>query len=280
MMLDCGGRMLDLTGPRVMGILNITPDSFSDGGAFFSPDAALCRVERMIEEGADIVDVGGESTRPGAEPVSVDEELRRVVPVVEAIARRFSIVVSVDTSKPTVMRAAADAGAGMINDVCALRADGALEAARIARVPVCLMHMRGAPRTMQIAPHYADVVAEVRLFLERRLAACIAAGIDRSRLLIDPGFGFGKTLPHNLRLLAGLDDLATLGVPMLVGLSRKSMFGAITGRNVGDRVAASLAAVLLAVQGGARVLRVHDVAETVDVLRVFAAVAQEDRKRI
>jgi dihydropteroate synthase len=279
MMLDCGGRLLDLTVPRIMGILNVTPDSFSDGGDFFVPDAALNQAERMLGDGADIIDIGGESTRPGAEGVSDDEELRRVIPLVEAIVNRFAVIVSVDTSKPAVMRAAAAAGAGMLNDVRALRAPGALEAAREAALPVCLMHMQGAPRTMQDDPRYDDVVADVRRFLERRLAACEASGIPRHRLLVDPGFGFGKALTHNLQLLAGLNGLTDLGAPVLVGLSRKSMLGAITGRDVRDRVAASVAAAVLAVQRGAAIVRVHDVAETADALGVLRAVAEQERGR-
>ena len=271
--------MLDLTVPRIMGILNVTPDSFSDGGDFFVPDAALNQAERMLGDGADIIDIGGESTRPGAEGVSDDEELRRVIPLVEAIVNRFAVIVSVDTSKPAVMRAAAAAGAGMLNDVRALRAPGALEAAREAALPVCLMHMQGAPRTMQDDPRYDDVVADVRRFLERRLAACEASGIPRHRLLVDPGFGFGKALTHNLQLLAGLNGLTDLGAPVLVGLSRKSMLGAITGRDVRDRVAASVAAAVLAVQRGAAIVRVHDVAETADALGVLRAVAEQERGR-
>ena len=279
MMLDCGGRLLDLTVPRIMGIINVTPDSFSDGGDFFVPDAALHQAERMIGDGADIIDIGGESTRPGAEDVSDDEELRRVIPLVEAIVNRFPVIVSVDTSKPAVMRAAAAAGAGILNDVRALRAPGALEAAGDAALPVCLMHMQGAPRTMQENPRYDDVVADVRLFLEQRLAACEASSIPRHRLLIDPGFGFGKTLTHNLQLLGGMNRLTDLGVPVLVGLSRKSMLGAITGRDVRDRVAASLIAAVLAVQRGATIVRVHDVAETADALGVLRAVAEQERCR-
>jgi len=273
MMLDCGGRLLDLTAPRVMGILNVTPDSFSDGGFFLSADAALRRAESIAAQGADIIDVGGESTRPGARPVDIDEELRRVIPVVEAIARRLPLPISVDTSKPAIMRAAADAGAGMINDVRALRLPGALTAARATGLPVCLMHMQGEPQDMQRDPHYVDVVAEVKAFLRQRLATCAAAGIDRARLLVDPGFGFGKGFAHNLGLLAGLRGLTELGAPILVGLSRKSMLGAITGRATGDRVAASLSAALLAVQRGAAIVRVHDVAATVDALKVLLAVA-------
>ncbi len=273
MMLDCGGRLLDLTAPRVMGVLNVTPDSFSDGGVFFAPDAALRRVERMLEEGADLIDVGGESTRPGAADVDADEERRRVVPVIDAIARRFAVPIAIDSSKADVMRAAADVGAGLINDVRALREPGALTAARATGLPVCLMHMQGSPRTMQHAPHYDDVLADVMSFLEQRLRVCEAAGLSRERLLVDPGFGFGKRLAHNLALLAGLQRLSGLRVPILVGLSRKSMLGSITGRDVGERGAASVAAAMLAAQRGAVILRVHDVAETVDALKVMAAVS-------
>lgn len=256
-----------------MGVLNVTPDSFSDGGDFFVPDAALRRAEQMVAEGADIIDVGGESTRPGADAVSMQDERHRVVPVIEALARRLPVPLSVDTSKPEVMRAAADAGASLINDVRALRAPGALAAAASLRLPVCLMHMQGEPRTMQSDPTYGDVVAEVGDFLRARIAACLAAGVPGERLLLDPGFGFGKRLAHNLALLARLPELAEIGPPLLVGVSRKSMLGAITGRPVAERLPAGLAAAVLAAHGGARILRVHDVAPTVDALKVVAAVA-------
>jgi dihydropteroate synthase len=272
--LDCAGRSLDLSRPRVMGVLNVTPDSFSDGGDFLSPDAALRQAERMVEEGADVIDIGGESTRPGALPVSAAEEIARVVPVIAAVVKWAPIPVSVDTSKPEVMRAAVDAGAGLINDVRALRLPGALETAAACGVPVCLMHMQGEPGSMQQAPAYADVVAEVADFLAARVDACVAAGIPRGRILVDPGFGFGKTLAHNLALLAGLPALGRLGVSVLVGLSRKSMIGALTGRAVGERLAGSLAAAVLAVERGARLVRVHDVAATVDALRVAWAVRE------
>lgn len=270
--LDCGDRTLDLSWPRVMGILNVTPDSFSDGGDFLDPVAALDHVRAMVEAGADLIDVGGESTRPGAAPVTIDDELRRVIPVIEILAAELPVPVSVDTSKPEVMRAAVMAGASMINDVRALGAAGALETARDLGVPVCLMHMRGEPRTMQETPRYGDVVAEVRDFLARRVAACLEAGIPRRHLVIDPGFGFGKGLDHNLALLARLDALSDLGVPVLVGLSRKSMLGALTGRDRGGRLAASLAAAMIAAQRGAHILRVHDVPGTVDALKVLRAV--------
>ena len=270
--LDCGGRQIDLARPQVMGILNITPDSFSDGGAFFSRQAALDRAQAMVEAGAALIDIGGESTRPGAPPVALNEELARVIPVVAALAEALSVPISVDTSKPEVMREAVAAGAGMINDVCALRAPGALETAAGLGVPVCLMHMAGEPRTMQAAPGYNDVVAEVREFLAGRLEDCLSAGIPCERLVVDPGFGFGKTLGHNLSLLAHLEVFAGLGVPLLVGLSRKSMLGALTGRPTGERLAASVAAALLAAERGAQILRVHDVAETRDALLVWEAV--------
>lgn len=270
--LDCAGRVLDLGRPRVMGILNVTPDSFSDGGDFFDPASALDYARAMVAAGADLIDVGGESTRPGAAPVHLEDELRRVIPVIEALAAELPVPISVDTSKPEVMAAAVRAGAAMINDVGALGTPGALEAVRDLGVPVCLMHMRGEPRTMQVAPHYGDVVGEVRDFLDQRIAACVAEGVPRERLVVDPGFGFGKTLEHNLALLARLAELQGLGLPILVGLSRKSMLGAITGRAVGDRLSASLAAALLAVERGASILRVHDVAATVDALKVHEAV--------
>jgi len=271
--LCCGRRTLDLTRTRVMGILNVTPDSFSDGGDFATREAALRHARRMVAEGADLIDVGGESTRPGAPPVSVAEELARVIPVIEALADELAVPVSVDTSKPEVMRAAVAAGAGLINDVSALRRPGALAAAAALRVPICLMHMQGEPGTMQQDPTYGDVVAEVAAFLAGRLAACEAAGIPRERLLVDPGFGFGKTLAHNLALLRGLPRLALLGVPVLAGLSRKSMIGALLGGvPVGERLHGSVAAAVLAVERGAAIVRVHDVGPTVQALRIVAAV--------
>lgn len=271
--LDCAGKPLDLSRPVVMGILNVTPDSFSDGGRYQRLDAALAQAERMVEEGAAIIDVGGESTRPGARGVSRDEELARVLPVVEALATRLPVPLSIDTSKPEVMRVAVAAGAGMLNDVRALREPGALEAAADTGVPVCLMHMLGEPRTMQSDPRYADVVREVSDFLAERQAACVAAGIPRERILLDPGFGFGKTLAHNLSLLRRLGELCSLGQPLLVGLSRKSMLGAVLGGvPPGRRVQASVAAAVLAAERGAAILRVHDVGPTVQALAVLAAV--------
>jgi dihydropteroate synthase len=273
--LDCNGRELRLDRARVMGIVNVTPDSFSDGGAHASVEAAVAHALRLAEEGADILDVGGESTRPGAAPVAAAEQLARVVPVIAALAKATALPISVDTSDPEVMRAAVAAGAGMINDVRALRAEGALDAAAALGVPVCLMHMQGEPATMQDAPDYEDVVAEVHSFLAQRLFACEMSGIPKKRLLVDPGFGFGKTLAHNLRLLRQLGRFAELGVPVLAGLSRKGMIGALTGRAADARVHGSVAAALLAVQGGARIVRVHDVAPTVDALAVWQAVSAE-----
>jgi dihydropteroate synthase len=257
-----------------MGVLNVTPDSFSDGGQTLTLDAALRRADAMVAAGAAVIDIGGESTRPGAAPVSAEEEIRRVVPVISAVAARFPVPVSVDTSKPEVMRAAVAAGAGLINDVRALQMPGALEAAVRLDVPVCLMHMQGEPDTMQQGPSYGDVVAEVAGFLRTRVASCEAAGIFRHRLLLDPGFGFGKTLTHNLTLLDGLRTIVALGPPIVVGLSRKSMIGALTGRPVAERLAGSLAAAVVAVERGAALVRVHDVAETVDALAVLAALRE------
>ena len=261
-----------------MGVLNVTPDSFSDGGHYASRDTALRQGERLAAEGADILDVGGESTRPGSSGVSIQEEIDRVAPVIEALAARLALPLSVDTSKPEVMRAAVTAGAGLINDVQALRRPGALTTAAALAVPVCLMHMRGTPASMQEAPVYADPVAEVADFLCERVRVCEGAGIPPQRLILDPGFGFGKTLAHNLALLAGLGRLAELGLPLLVGLSRKSMIGALTGREVGDRLAGSLAAAVLAVERGAIVIRVHDVAATRDVVKVAWALMQASGK--
>lgn len=272
--LDCLGRPLRLDRPRVMGIVNVTPDSFSDGGRHATAEAAIAHGLRLAAEGADILDVGGESTRPGAAAVPLEVELARVVPVVEGLVRQTGLPISVDTFKPEVMRAAVAAGAGMVNDIYALRQPGALEAAAELGVPVVLMHMLGEPGTMQQAPAYDDVVGEVRRFLAERVFAAEMAGIERRRLVLDPGFGFGKSTVHNLALLAGLDGLAELGLPVLAGLSRKRSIGEITGRQVPEeRVAGSVAAHLLAAQRGARLLRVHDVAATVDALKVWQAVA-------
>lgn len=254
-----------------MGVINVTPDSFFDGGLYASTESAICHATRMREEGADLLDIGGESTRPGGDPVGVAEELRRIVPVVQALAS-MNIPVSVDTSKPEVMSAAIAAGAVMINDVNALQAPGALEVVAAGNVAACLMHMQGEPRSMQTNPQYGDVVVEVKDFLQRRLNAAQAAGIPLMRLVIDPGFGFGKTLEHNLELLRHLDHFIDMGVPVLAGLSRKSMLGKLTGHAVGDRIHASVAAALLAAVKGARILRVHDVKATRDALAVYNAV--------
>ncbi|PPE72848.1 dihydropteroate synthase [Solimonas fluminis] len=260
-----------------MGILNVTPDSFSDGGRHASLEQALARARQMAGEGAAIIDVGGESTRPGAAPVGEAEELDRVVPVIERLSRELDIVISVDTTKPAVIREACTAGAEIINDINALRAESALQAAAASGAAVCLMHMQGEPRTMQQAPSYEDVLSEVHGFLRQRVGACLAAGIAPERLAIDPGFGFGKRLEHNLALLGRLDAFADLGLPLLVGLSRKSMFGQLLGRPVEDRLAGSLAAAVLAVVQGAAILRVHDVAPTVDALKVAQSVKQAGR---
>ena len=273
--LDCNGRGLALDRPRVMGIVNVTPDSFSDGGEHASPEAAIAHGLRLAEGGADILDVGGESTRPGSQEVALDEELARVIPVIEGLRGRCALPISVDTSKPEVMRAAVAAGAGMINDVWALRREGAIEAASELAVPVCLMHMQGEPATMQDDPRYDDVVAEVHGFFNQRLFACQMAGIDRKRLLVDPGFGFGKTLEHNLQLLRQLSRLVELGVPVLAGLSRKGMIGQVTGRALEQREVGSAVAALIAVQNGAMLVRAHDVGATVDALKLWAAVSAQ-----
>jgi len=272
--LACGRHALDLSRPRVMGILNVTPDSFSDGGRFFDRERALDQARRMLADGADLIDVGGESTRPGAAAVDEADELARVIPVIDELAREGALV-SVDTMKPAVMRAAVAAGAAMINDVNALRLPGALEAAASTDAAVCLMHMRGEPRTMQDAPAYGDVATEVRDFLVERAQACEALGIARDRIVLDPGFGFGKTLAHNLALLRALPELAATGYPVLAGLSRKSSLGAITGRPPGERLAGSLAAALAAVARGALIVRVHDVRETVDAIKVWTAIGRD-----
>jgi dihydropteroate synthase len=272
--LDCAGRELRLDRPRIAGIINVTPDSFSDGGEHFDAGAAIAHGLKLVDEGADLLDIGGESTRPGAGEVSAHDEIARVVPVVEALAKQTAVPIAIDTSKPEVMLAAVAAGAGFINDVYALRRDGALDAAAELKVPVCLVHMQGEPRTMQDDPHYDDVVSDVRRFLAERIFACEMSGIDKKRIVADPGFGFGKTLEHNLALLRALDQFAALGVPLLVGLSRKAMIGTLTGREKhADRAAGSAAAALLAVQKGAAIVRVHDVAATRDVLAVWQGVA-------
>ena len=271
MQLACRDLVLDLDEPVVMGVLNVTPDSFSDGGRYVETASAVQRGLQMAEEGAAIIDVGGESTRPGAPPVEVREEIERVLPVVEQLAARLAVPVSIDTSKPEVMRAAVAAGARLINDVRALEAPGALEAAAESGAAVCLMHMRGEPRSMQDDPRYGDVVAEVSAYLAGRLQACRAAGIDEGRLCVDPGIGFGKRPEHNLALLAALDRLADPEIPVLIGVSRKSLVGIITGRPPGERLAGSLAFAALAVAHGAAIVRTHDVAATVDAVKVASA---------
>jgi dihydropteroate synthase len=272
MQLRCGSTLLDLSRPKVMGVLNVTPDSFSDGGRYVSHARALEHAQRMIEAGAAIIDVGGESTRPGALTVSVEEELRRVIPVIEQLARGGHAIVSVDTSTPEVMVAAVAAGAALINDVRGLQRPGALAAAAAADCAVCVVHMQGEPQTMQQRPEYTDVVADVKLFLQRRVAACEVAGIDRDRIVIDPGFGFGKTVAHNLALVRQLPEFVALRLPVLMGMSRKSTIGVITGRADADQMAGSLALAVAAVLRGAHIIRAHDVAQTVDALKVAHAV--------
>jgi dihydropteroate synthase len=276
-----GDQWLNLSEPHVMGVLNVTPDSFSDGGNLFANqsvclDTAMQRARAMVAEGASFLDIGGESTRPGADPVSVQQELDRVVPVIEAIRASLEVVVSVDTSTPEVMIAAAKAGAGLINDVRALGREGALQAAADTQLPVCLMHMQGDPKTMQNNPQYESVVADVGVFFEQRMADCERAGIPLERILIDPGFGFGKTLVHNLQLLKQLDVLVNKGLPVLVGMSRKSMIGSVLGRPINERLYGGLAVTVMAYERGARIMRVHDVAPTVDALRMAHAVMTSD----
>jgi len=271
MHLLCAGRVLELDRPAVMGVLNVTPDSFSDGGRYLDPDAALAQAERMAAEGAAIIDIGGESTRPGAAAVAGDEELRRVLPVLELVAARLPVLLSVDTSNPEVIRRASAAGAHLVNDVRALRSPGALEAVAGSALGVCLMHMQGEPASMQADPRYHDVVEEVKTFLAERVQTCIAAGIARERLCIDPGFGFGKLLAHNLQLLRDLAQFERLGLPLAVGLSRKSMVTALGARSH-ERLAGSLALATIAVLQGAQIVRAHDVAATVDAVRVADAV--------
>lgn len=276
MHLQLRTHRLDLGAPVVMGVLNVTPDSFSDGGRFAAPGVAVARALEMARDGAALLDVGGESTRPGAAPVQVAEELARVRPVIEALAAGAAPPVSVDTAKPEVMLAAAAAGAEMINDVRALTAPGALDAAVASGCAVCLMHMQGEPRTMQQDPVYRDVVEEVYAFLAVRIEACLRAGMAAERIVADPGFGFGKTLAHNMALMRHLDRFTRLGVPLLVGVSRKSMIGAVTGRPVQERLAGGLALAALAVRAGASIIRSHDIAATLDAVRMAAAVAAAD----
>lgn len=276
--LHCGAKTLDTGSPQVMGVINVTPDSFSDGGELIqsgrvSLDRVLARARAMLEAGAGILDIGGESTRPGAAVVSSQQEIDRVLPVVELLARECNAVLSVDTSNPELMRLAAASGAGLINDVRALEREGALEAAAASALPVCLMHMQGQPGTMQEKPEYGDVVGEVSSYLRQRAEACREAGIGTDRILLDPGFGFGKTLAHNLELLANLERLVDIGYPLLIGMSRKRMIGAITGRDERGRMAGSVAAAVIAVMKGAWIIRAHDVAETADALKICAALA-------
>jgi dihydropteroate synthase len=273
--LACGRFDLDLSRPQIMAIINLTPDSFSGDGVANNVERALAQARQALDDGADLLDVGGESSRPGAEPVSEQQEIDRIMPLVERLVA-WSVPVSVDTVKPAVMRAALAAGADLINDINAFRAEGALEAVRPGRAALCVMHMRGQPRTMQVDPHYDDVTAEVGEFLHERVRIMCAAGVAAERIVLDPGFGFGKSLEHNLSLLRSLDRLVASGYPVLAGMSRKSMLGRITGRPVGERVAASVAAALLAVQAGARIVRVHDVAATRDALAVWAALRNDD----
>ncbi|MEB0040697.1 dihydropteroate synthase [Pseudomonas sp. MH10] len=270
--LPCGNRVLDLAHTHVMGILNVTPDSFSDGGRFSHRDAALRHAQAMVTAGATLIDVGGESTRPGARVVSPLEELERIAPVVELISRELDVIISVDTSTPAVIRETARLGAGLINDVRSLRRDGALDAAAATGLPVCLMHMRGEPGDMQDNPRYQDLMAEVRSFLVERMEQCAGAGIPHERIILDPGFGFAKNLQHNLSLFKHMEDLHALGRPLLVGVSRKSMIGQALGRPVTERLSGGLALAAMAMIKGARILRVHDVAETIDVVRMIAAV--------
>lgn len=271
MLLQCGHHQLDLSSPVVMGILNVTPDSFSDGGRFTGLSAAVEHALAMVDAGAAIIDVGGESTRPGAAAVSAAEEIRRVAPVIEALVARTTAIISVDASKAAVLRAAVEAGATMINDVRALQEEGAIEVAAATKAAVCLMHMQGDPRTMQIDPHYDNVVTDVTDFLASRVQACENAGIARGRMVIDPGIGFGKRVEHNLQLLAAVPELRALQLPILIGVSRKSMFGALLGRPVEQRLAGGLAATTAAVLGGASIVRTHDVAQTLDAVKIAAA---------
>lgn len=267
-------RLLDLTSPKIMGILNFTPDSFSDSGKFFSLDKALYQVEKMLNDGADIIDIGGESTRPNAPIVTLEEELQRVVPLVEAVRQRFDCLISVDTSKAEVMRQSAQVGADIINDIRALQEPNALETAAELALPVCLMHMQGSPQTMQQSPDYDDVVEEVSEFLNQRIFACLTAGIAKEHIILDVGFGFGKTVQHNYQLMKHLPLFADSGYPVLAGLSRKSMIGAVLDKPVDQRIIGSVAGALLCIQQGAKIVRVHDVAETADALKIWRAMME------
>jgi dihydropteroate synthase len=278
MKFSCGNYQLDLARPRVMGIVNVTPDSFSDGGKYVSAERAVEHALQLVEDGADILDIGGESTRPGATPVSLEEELKRVLPVIERLAGTAGVPLSIDTYKPEVMRAALAAGIDMINDVRALQEDGALAIVSKSRAGICLMHMQGKPQTMQADPQYSDVVAEVKAFLKARLAAANAAGIDQERIVLDPGFGFGKRTVHNITLLQSLQSFSELGRPLLVGLSRKSVLGQIAGDDRDARLHASVAASVISAMKGARILRVHDVKATADALKVVTAILSESKE--
>ena len=269
------GRTLDFAEPVIMGIVNVTPDSFSDGGQFLNISAALSHAMQLLDDGATILDIGGESTRPGAPDVSLDDELKRVIPLIKAIREQSECVISIDTSKAEVMRQAIEAGADIVNDVRALQEPGAIDVvAQFPEVAVCLMHMQGQPRSMQHDPHYNDLAGEINDFFSQRIAECEAAGIKKSQLILDPGFGFGKTLKHNYQILAQFNDYAKLGLPLLAGLSRKSMIGNLLNRDTDDRLAGSLAGALIAAQNGAHIIRVHDVKETADVLGVYQACKQ------
>ncbi|MHC6526381.1 MULTISPECIES: dihydropteroate synthase [unclassified Vibrio] len=271
MKISANNKTLDLSRPQVMGILNVTPDSFSDGGQFNSIDSALERVRRMIDAGVTIIDIGGESTRPGAPEVALEDELERVIPVIRAIRQQYDVWISVDTSKAEVMRQAVAAGADLINDIRALREPGALEVAAQAQVPVCLMHMQGQPRTMQAHPHYEDVLSEVAAFLEERVAACEAAGIKKEQLILDPGFGFGKTVEHNYHLLAHLEEFHKFGLPILAGMSRKSMIFKLLDKQPADCMVSSVTCASIAAMKGAQIIRVHDFEETLEAMRVVEA---------
>ncbi len=268
MMITANNKSLDLSRPHVMAILNVTPDSFSDGGKYNSIELALAQVDKMIKAGVSIVDVGGESTRPGAPDVSLEEELRRVVPVIKAIREKYDVWISVDTSKAEVMRQAIDAGADLINDIRSLQEPGALEVAAEAKLPICLMHMKGQPRTMQVAPYYDDVMSDVSAFLEERIAACEAAGIDKSQLILDPGFGFGKTIEHNYHMLAHLEKFHEFGLPILAGMSRKSMIFKLLDKPAAECTNASVVCATIAAMKGAQIIRVHDFEETIEAMKV------------
>lgn len=271
MIMDCAGKSLDLSRTAIMGVLNVTPDSFSDGGRFIEIDAACRQVQAMLRGGARIIDIGGESTRPGAQPVSEQEEIDRVIPVISRLKQEYDCIISIDTSKPQVMLEAVKSGAGIINDVCALSSEESMRAAARAAVPVCIMHMQGSPRTMQKSPSYSDVLLEVKRFLLDKARQCVDFGIEKSNIIIDPGFGFGKNVHHNVHLLNHLDELCDSGYPVLAGLSRKSMIGHLLGLPVDERLAPSIALAIVAVQKGAKIIRTHDVKQTHDAVRMIEA---------